>query len=155
MAGTVTVAAVVVVVESVGRKGVLKAAVREERLRQGIGLGEEEYTTTMGIVIVAAAGAAAGAIEAVIPQIAESRRIEPVVVVLVPEMGNRQSSAAKVVVAFPVVDILRGAVAIEQESTDCNLYYSSTLVADTEKEAQWRNANEVEKSVESIFGRTA
>ena len=154
MAGTVTVAAVVVVVESVGRKGVLKAAVREERWRQGIGFVEEAYTT-MGIVIVAAAGAAAGAIEAVIPQIAESRSIEPVVVVLVPEVGNRQSSGAKVVVAFPVVDILRGAVAIEQDSTDCNLYYSSTLVADTEKEAQWRNANEVGKSVESIFGRTA
>jgi len=77
------------------------------------------------------------------------------VVVLVPKVGNRQSSVAKVVVAFPVVDILRGAVANEQASTDCNLYYSSTLVADTEKEAQWRNANEDGKSVESIFGRTA
>ena len=154
MAGTVTVAAVVVVVESVGRKGALKAAAREERWRQGIGFVEEAYTT-MGIVIVAAAGAAAGAIEAVIPQIAESRRIEPVVVVLVPEVENRQSSGAKVVVAFLVVDILRGAVAIEQDSTDCNLDYSSTLVADTEKEAQWRNATEVGKSVESIFGRTA
>jgi hypothetical protein len=78
------------------------------------------------------------------------------VVVPVPEVGNRQPSVAKVVVvAFPVVDILRGAVAIEQESTDCNLYYSSTPVADTEKEAQWRNANEDGKSVESIFGRTA
>lgn len=67
MAGTVTVAAVVVVPESVGRKGALKAAVREERWRQGIGFVEEEYTTT-GIVVVAAADA----IEAVIPQIAES-----------------------------------------------------------------------------------
>ena len=71
MAGTVTVVAVVVVVESVGRKGALKAAVREERWRQGIGFVEEEYTTT-GIVVAAAAGAAADAIEAVIPQIAES-----------------------------------------------------------------------------------
>lgn len=68
MAGTVTVVAVVVVVESVGRKGALKAAVREERWRQGIGFVEEEYTMT-GIV---AAAAAADAIEAVIPQIAES-----------------------------------------------------------------------------------
>lgn len=76
-------------------------------------------------------------------------------VVLVPEVGNRQSSVAKVVVAFPIVDILRGAVATEQESTDYNLCYSSTLVADTEKEAQRRNANEDGKSVESIFGRTA
>lgn len=71
MAGTVTVVAVVVVVESVGRKGALKTAVREERWRQGIGFVEEEYTMT-GIVVAAAAGAAADAIEAVIPQIAES-----------------------------------------------------------------------------------
>jgi len=67
MAGTVTVAVVVVVAECVGGKGALKAAVREERWGQGIGLVEEEHTT-MGIVIVAAADA----IEAVIPQIAES-----------------------------------------------------------------------------------
>lgn len=71
MADTVMVAAVVVVLESVGKKGALKAAVREERWRQGIGFVEEEYTTT-GIVVAAAAGAAADAIEAVIPQIAES-----------------------------------------------------------------------------------
>jgi len=71
MAGTVTVAAAVVVVECVERKGALKAAVREERWGQGIGLVEEEHTTT-GIVIVAAAGAVADAIETVMPQIAES-----------------------------------------------------------------------------------
>lgn len=70
MAGTVTVDAVVVVVESVGRKGALKAVVREERWGQGIGLVEEGYTTT-GIVVAAAAGAA-DAIEAVTSQIAES-----------------------------------------------------------------------------------
>lgn len=72
MAGTVTAAAVVVVVENVGRKGALKAAVREERWRQEIGFVEEEYTTTWIVIVAAAAGAVADAIEVVIPQIAES-----------------------------------------------------------------------------------
>jgi hypothetical protein len=67
MVGTVRVAAGVVVVESVGRKEALKAAVREERWGRGTGLVVEEHTTTETVIV-----APADSIEAVVPQIAES-----------------------------------------------------------------------------------